>query len=368
MPTRLFIEPEWVDAAGRRVRLPRDRARYLRTVLRLGTGAPLTLFDGSGREYRAVLREAGRREATAEIVEVAGPAPAAGAPAAAAAAADPTGAPRAAQAAAAGAGRVAVPRIRLVLAQGLVKGDKLDLVVQKSTELGASAVHPVLTRRAVPRPADGAARLARWRRIAVEAAEQCGRLDVPAVHPVEPLEAFLARPFPGALRLCFHEGAARGLPGVERLRDVLASHAALLRVPRGSAGGAEPEPPAGGCAPAPMPLGAAPCDGPGGEAGRPAPPDLCAAGRAECSPADVPAAGDAAAAGDAPAGPPWSGVGGPAAGTVVVLIGPEGGLDPEEADAARAAGFRWVGLGPRILRAETAALAALAVLAYELES
>ncbi len=52
---------------------------------------------------------------------------------------------------------------------------------------------------------------------------------------------------------------------------------------------------------------------------------------------------------------------------VVALLGPEGGFDPEEAEAARTAGFTWVGLGPRVLRAETAALAALAVLAYEID-
>lgn len=301
MPTRLFIEPGWVDAGGRRVWLPRDQAHYLRTVLRLRAGAPLTLFDGSGREYRAVLRDAGRREATAEIVDVAGPPAPAGT---GAAGIDPASTPAKGWAAAPGAAPPPAPR-RLVLAQGLIKGDRLDLVVQKATELGASAIHPLLTRRAVPRPAEGGAtRLARWRRIAVEAAEQCGRVDVPAVHPVEPLEVFLARPFPGALCLCFHEGAARGLPGVEPLRDVLGSHAASLRLPHGAAG-----------------------RGP-------------------------------AASPDDHARPP----------TIVALIGPEGGFDADEAEAARAAGFRWVSLGPRILRAETAALAALAVLAYELES
>ncbi len=53
--------------------------------------------------------------------------------------------------------------------------------------------------------------------------------------------------------------------------------------------------------------------------------------------------------------------------SVVALIGPEGGFAAGEAEAARAAGFRWVGLSPCVPRAETAALAALAVLAYEID-
>lgn len=246
---RLFIEPGWLEAGGRRVRLPRDRARYLRSVLRLGAGAPLALFDGRGREYAAVLADLEPRGATADIVRE-------------------------------GAARVGGNGV--VLGVALTKGSKLDLVVQKATEFGASAVRPVVTRRAVPRVDEGAdARVARWRRIAVEAAEQCGRGDVPAVHAVEPLDRFLDRDFPGGIRLCFHEGAARGEAGVRSLREAL----------RGAV----------------------------------------------------------------PAGAP-----------VVALLGPEGGFDPGEAEAARAAGYRWVGLGPRVLRAETAALAALAILAYEI--
>ena len=249
MTPRLFIERHWVDETGRLVRLPRDQARYLRSVLRLAPGAHVTLLDGTGLEYAAVLRDL-RGEARAEIVRE-GPATVTG-----------TG---------------------VVLAPALTKGAKLDLVVQKATELGAAAIHPLLTRRSVPRVEDGGpSRVARWRRIAIEAAEQCERGDLPTIHPVEPLDRFLARPFPGALRLCFHEGAARGAGDVARLADVLAG---------------------------------------GLSRGR----------------------------------------------TVVALLGPEGGFAPEEAEAARAAGYLWVGLGPRVLRAETAALAALAVLAYEIE-
>ena len=78
----------------------------------------------------------------------------------------------------------------VVLLQGLPKGDKLELVLQKATELGVSAVWPVVTARSVarPRPEALAARHARWQRIAEEAARQSGRADVPEVAALRPLD------------------------------------------------------------------------------------------------------------------------------------------------------------------------------------
>ncbi len=78
----------------------------------------------------------------------------------------------------------------VVLLQGLPKGDKLDWLLQKSTELGVSAVWPVLTARSVarPKPEALAARHARWQRIVEEAARQSGRTDVPEVAALRPLD------------------------------------------------------------------------------------------------------------------------------------------------------------------------------------
>lgn len=78
----------------------------------------------------------------------------------------------------------------VVLIQGLPKGDKLDWVLQKATELGVSAVWPVLTERSVSRPKPEAlgTRHARWQRIVEEAARQSGRADVPEVAALRPLE------------------------------------------------------------------------------------------------------------------------------------------------------------------------------------
>jgi 16S rRNA (uracil1498-N3)-methyltransferase len=69
----------------------------------------------------------------------------------------------------------------VVLVQALAKGEKMDLVVQKATELGASRIVPLASERAVVKLQPGAAKLDRWRRIAQEAARQCGRADVPRI-------------------------------------------------------------------------------------------------------------------------------------------------------------------------------------------
>ena len=82
----------------------------------------------------------------------------------------------------------ALPLRRVTLLQATCKSDKFDAIVRDATELGASRVVPVVAERSVGRPADG--RAARWRRIAVEAARQCGRGDAPAISsPMELGEA-----------------------------------------------------------------------------------------------------------------------------------------------------------------------------------
>lgn len=78
----------------------------------------------------------------------------------------------------------------VTLVQAIGKGDKLDAVVRDATELGATRIVPAIASRSIPRIAEAAARTARWRRIAVEAARQCGRGDAPAVEaPVNLAEA-----------------------------------------------------------------------------------------------------------------------------------------------------------------------------------
>jgi 16S rRNA (uracil1498-N3)-methyltransferase len=123
------------------VALPEDVAHYLRHVLRLSAGDEFILFDGSGAEYRAAL-ELADGQTGARIIEQLPPRP--------------------------------EGRLRLTLYQGLPKGKKLPLIIQKATELGVARLVPVQTTRATVRLSgrEAEAKQARWQKIADEAAEQ----------------------------------------------------------------------------------------------------------------------------------------------------------------------------------------------------
>jgi len=212
---------------GREVVLGTDRTHYLGRVLRLDAGDGLRLFNERDGEWAAVLQAMDRRTATVRLVE-------------------PVRAP----------GHEPGP----VLVFAPIRPNRMDWLIEKAVELGAAALVPVLTRHTVVR-IDKADRL---RAIAVEAAEQCGRLSVPPVHEPTRLAAWLAARDPSRPLLL-------GEPVAPPLR-------AVASFPL------EPE----------------------------------------------------------------------------ILIGPEGGLEAQERAAIMAAGAIAFTLGPRILRAETAALAALA--------
>ena len=193
-----------------------SQARYLEAVLRLRPGAGIEVFDGEGRRFDAVLESAGLRIG-AEL-------------------------PRAAQFA-----------LDVWLAQAIVKGDKLDLVVQKATELGASRIVLLETARSVVKLEDkrAASRIERLRRVAEEAARQCGRSDVPPIDgPVsfdelpsrmepdrlgllldaEERELRLSQAARGASRLCVAVGPEGGFAEAERER---AASVGMLRVSLG---------------------------------------------------------------------------------------------------------------------------------------
>lgn len=147
-------------AAGAELALPAAAASHLVRVLRLRPGAPLVLFDGRGGEYPA------------ELLGGSGPARA----------------------------RVGVHRLieresplRLTLLQGIARGERMDLIVQKATELGVSRIAPCLTEFGVVRldATQAARRVARWRAIAIGACEQCGRNRPPQVDPVATFAAAL---------------------------------------------------------------------------------------------------------------------------------------------------------------------------------
>jgi 16S rRNA (uracil1498-N3)-methyltransferase len=223
-------------AEGARIVLAGSAAAHAKRVLRLGAGDPITLFSGDGHDYPSRITGFGR--GTVEVT-VEGRA----------------------------AARPESP-LAVTLVQGIARGERMDLMVQKATELGVAAIQPVSTARSVVRLDDDTRerKLAHWRGVAIAACEQCGRARVPPIAAPVPLAESLAAPAAGA-------------------RLLLAPDAPL---------------------------------------------SLADAARGQRS--------------------------------AEVLVGPEGGLEDGEREAALAAGYRACRLGPRVLRSETAAIAALAVL------
>lgn len=223
---------------------PPEEAHHLRHVLRLRRGDQVQVFDGAGREVTATVIEISSEGVKAHIETQLESKPA--------------------------------PGIRVIVGQGLPRGGKLEEILERSTELGLSHLIPVITHRSVSRPDEerGETKVLRWRKVAIAAAKQCGRADVPQVDAPTRLANFLQtfQQDPGALGLVAWEDDK-----VHTLRGVL--------------------------------------------------------------PAQSPAA-------------------------VWILIGPEGGLTPEEVHLCQSAGFISVGLGPRILRTETAGPALLAIVQH----
>ncbi len=230
LATRLFVDMPL--ASGAALTLGESHAHQLRSVLRLADGDVIALFNGRDGEWRGRLAELGKRAATVVLGEQLRP-------------------------------QIRESDIWLLFAP--IKGPRLDWIVEKATELGASEIHPVATRRTVVSRLN----LERLQAHAVEAAEQCERLTVPPVHGLKPLEDVIAA-WPAGRHL-YVAAERRGMtPLAEAIR--------------------------------------------------------------------------------------------PEGGPVAILIGPEGGFEPAELDRLSQLGFATlVGLGPRILRADTAAVAAMAL-------
>jgi 16S rRNA (uracil1498-N3)-methyltransferase len=224
--------------AGSELALPEQAGEHVARVLRLVAGDVITLFNGNGCDYPSTILVVGKRQVTVQVQSsqaLANESP-----------------------------------LRLTLAQGVARGEKMDLIVQKATELGVARIVPLLTERSEVKLNAGRAekRLAHWRAVAASACEQSGRARVPDVAPAVSLDTWL-----------------RELPSDDALR--------LALLPEGTQKAAAlPFTPAGG----------------------------------------------------------------------VLVVGPEGGLGLRDVAALTEAGFHGLRLGPRILRTETAGLAALAAL------
>src|SRR5215213_9994972 len=135
------------------VTLAADEARHLRDVLRLKPGNEVYVFDGLGHEFKCTVSNSRRDSAELRIEAEVDPAK-------------------------------PESQLQLNLCVALLKGEKFDLVVQKATELGATKVTPLITRYAdihLRDATDATKRVARWQRIALEAAKQSGRAFVPEI-------------------------------------------------------------------------------------------------------------------------------------------------------------------------------------------
>jgi 16S rRNA (uracil1498-N3)-methyltransferase len=196
---RVHLPPQRFE--GERAALTPEARHYLRDVLRLGPGAEVEVFDGRGGAWAARVDAAYDALLLGERRTQGG----------------------------------AAAEIWLVAA--LAKGEKMDLVVQKATELGAAGVAPFAAERSVVRlePDKGEERARRWRRIAEEAARQCGRADVPEVRVPAPLAGVLAALPPGALAIALQPG---GTP-VLALEPVAARAYAAIVGPEGGLTDAE---------------------------------------------------------------------------------------------------------------------------------
>lgn len=220
-----------------------EDARHIAKSLRMQPGEELTVCDGHGIDHACVIEQVDTDTVRARVCRT-----------------QPS---------------VSEPRMRVTLYMALPKNDKMELIVQKTTELGVTDIVPVLTARCVSRPDARTLekKIDRWSKIAAEAAKQSGRGRIPRVHPALGLGEALAAAAQADVALLLYE--------CEREHGLRAALTART-----------------------------PC-------------------------------------------------------TVSVLVGPEGGFAPEEARQAQDAGLVSVSLGPRILRCETAPIAALACILYE---
>jgi 16S rRNA (uracil1498-N3)-methyltransferase len=149
--------------------------RHIRNVLRLKKGDEMTVFDGSGKEYEGTIVGESSSSVIMAIQEVL-------------------------------PSKTESP-LEVTLAQSLLKGEKMDYLIQKATELGVREVVPFFSSRSVPllEGSKRSARLRRWVKIAIEASKQCGRGMVPAIQPIREYSDLLLSASQDSLRLILWE-------------------------------------------------------------------------------------------------------------------------------------------------------------------
>jgi len=168
--------------------------KHIRNVLRLRKGDEITVFDGSGKEYEGTIVGETPSFVIMAIQEI-----------------FPS--------------KTESP-LEITLAQSLLKGEKMDYLIQKATELGVKEIFPFFSARSIPllEGSKRSARLRRWVKIAIEASKQCGRGVVPVIQPIQEYSGLLLSASQESLRLILweREGA--------RLREVLTNFKAKTKV------------------------------------------------------------------------------------------------------------------------------------------
>ena len=230
---RLYIPQEL--ATGRTLTVTGQPAHHVTHVLRLRAGAPLRVFDGNGNEFNAVFQQGARSGITLEVGNATGTLP--------------------------------EPGLHIRLIQGIARNDRMDLILQKSVELGISVIQPAWMQRSQAhiRGERLQKRIRHWQGVISSACEQSGRATLPELLPPQTYAESVTGKADNSLRLMLQPDSKQTLAGLTK-----------------------------------------------------------------------------------------------PAGDIVLLVGPEGGLEPAEQALASSNDFTGISLGPRILRTETAALAALA--------
>lgn len=171
------IEQELLKVEGSEV-------RHIRRVLRLKVGDRLVLFDGSAKEYEGIIVEESPSLVVMRVENISSPAK--------------------------------ESPLEITLAQSLLKGEKMEYLIQKATELGIKKIIPFFSSRSVPLldKSKKLRRYHRWEKIAIEACKQCGRIAVPKVEPLQNYSEMLGMASLEALRLILWEKEGQGLKEV----------------------------------------------------------------------------------------------------------------------------------------------------------
>lgn len=190
---RLYLDADL--SAGATVGLAADQAHYLQHVMRAKPGQAVALFNGRDGEWRAMIEGYGKGWASLAVADQR-------------------------------RGQAPEPDLWLLFAP--IKGARIDFIAEKATELGVSQIQPVFTRRTVVTRVNEERLFAN----AVQAAEQCERLSVPAVSPALPLDKAL-RNWPAERRLLVLDETGGGTPIAEALSRLPPEPAAILAGPEG---------------------------------------------------------------------------------------------------------------------------------------